>query len=179
MDMQQEIAGLMAKYGALNVAKQVRKMRTTDTSKIAKLQVELDKSLREFGSISLPRFRKEAAAAWHRVFPEGLEKKPVKGYQLFLQQMMPNVKAENPGLTHVECMAVVGRLWQARKGVPADEAVPRNTEEEGHDEDPGEVASDAEMEMEAEAEEPEDTDADPEEPPCRRSKRARVIRQLS
>lgn len=123
MEMRKELEALVSKYGSgINLAKEMRKLMGGDTTKRAKLEGALDKVLADYGTITLARFKKEAAKAWQRAFPEGVEKRELKGYQLFVKENMQRVKEENPGKTHMERMAIIGKMWQDSKGTPpADE----------------------------------------------------------
>lgn len=122
-----DLASLVSKYGnAANIVKELKKLQGGDSTKRAKLEAALDKVIADYGTITLARFKKEAAKAWHRAFPEGVEKREVKGYQLFVKETMPKVKEEHPDKTHTERMAMIGKMWQDSKGVPpapADEMV--------------------------------------------------------
>jgi hypothetical protein len=119
-NMREDLANLLNKYGgnAATLAKELKKINGTDGSKRAALETNLDKTISGYGTISLARFKKEAAKAWHRAFPAGLEKREVKGYQLFVKENMPKVKTDNPDKTHVERMAIIGQMWQDTKGAP-------------------------------------------------------------
>lgn len=130
MEMRQELEALVSKYGGntASLAKELRKLYSGDASKRAKLETALDKVIADYGTITLTRFKKEAAKAWHRAFPDGVEKREVKGYQLFVKENMARVKEENPDKTHTERMAIIGKMWQDSKGVspppPAEESEP-------------------------------------------------------
>lgn len=118
--MREDLAALVEKYGGngVNIARELKKLQGGDRTKRAKLETDLDKVLSEYGTISLARFKKEAAKAWNRAFPNGLEKRELKGYQLFVKETMPRVKEENPDKTHTERMAIIGKMWQESKGTP-------------------------------------------------------------
>lgn len=95
--MRVELEALVSKYGdPKQLAKELKKLQGGDATKRAKLEAGLDKVLAEYGTIALARFKKEAVSAWNRAFPEGLEKRELKGYQLFVKEKMPEVKASNP-----------------------------------------------------------------------------------
>lgn len=144
MEMQQELKALVAKYGNnSNLSKELKKLQGGDATKRSKLEAALDKVIAEYGTITLTRFKKEASKAWHRAFPEGVEKREVKGYQLFVKENMQRVKEENPGKTHVECMAIIGKMWQDSKGAapvePTTEHTPSTANtDEGQDDDTSE-----------------------------------------
>lgn len=126
MDMRTDLEALVARYGSgINLAKELKKLHDGDKSKRAKLEAAMDKVIADYGTITLARFKKEAAAAWRRAFPDGVEKRELKGYQLFVKETMPKVKADNPNATHIERMAIIGKMWQDSKGVP-----PAKTEQE-------------------------------------------------
>jgi hypothetical protein len=140
MEMRQELQALISKYGdAATMAKELRKLRGGDVTKRSKMEAGLDKVISDHGTISLSRFKKEATRAWHRAFPDGLEKRELKGYQLFVKEKMPDVKTANPNASHYERMSIIGRMWQASKGVaiaehddesdmnPEPEEVPKTT----------------------------------------------------
>lgn len=137
-DIRNELEALMDRYGdGANIAKELRNIRILrgegDGSKRAKLAIALDKVIADFGNITMSRFKKEATAAWKRAFPEGIEKREVKGYQLFVKENMAQVKAAHPDVSHKERIAIIGRMWQESKG----------------------TALEAEPEVEMEVEEPE------------------------
>jgi hypothetical protein len=157
--MRQEVQALMSKYGNANLVKEIKHLNGGDSSKKSKMEANLDKLLKEYGTISLARFKKEAAKAWHRAFPEGLEKREVKGYQLFVKENMPRVKSENPGASHSDRMAIIGKMWQDTKGTapPPPQPVPIDAH----------VPEPAIESME------EETETDPEPEPKRRMTRSR------
>lgn len=118
--MQSELQTLVARYGgATNLVREIKKIQNPTDSKKAKLEASMDKLLQEYGNISLARFKKEASKAWHRAFPDGLEKRELRGYQLFVKENMAAVKAAHPNKTHAERMAIIGGMWQESKGTPA------------------------------------------------------------
>lgn len=119
MEMRQELEALVSKYGSgADLAKELKKLQGGDSTKRARLEAALDKVIADYGTITLPRFKKEATKAWHRAFPEGVQKRELKGYQLFVKENMPRVKEENPDKTHTERMVIIGKMWQDSKGVP-------------------------------------------------------------
>lgn len=116
MAMRNDLEALISKYGnPADLAKELKKLQGGDVTKRSKLEAGLDKLLAEYGTISLTRFKKEAARAWNRAFPDGLEKRELKGYQLFVKEKMSEVKTANPAASHSERMAIIGRMWQAFK----------------------------------------------------------------
>jgi hypothetical protein len=119
-DMYKDLMELAAKYPDQSLASVFRKLRVNECSKTKALQEGLEKLVREFGNISRSRFRKEAGKAWDKVFPEGLEKKPLKGYQLYVKENMDRVRNENPGMSHPDRMKLLGQEWKAQKGGAAD-----------------------------------------------------------
>lgn len=122
MDMRQDLEALVSKYGNhADLAKELKKLRSGDSTKRARLETALDKVVADYGVITLSRFKKEAAKAWHRAFPEGVQKREVKGYQLFVKENMPRVKEDNPDKTHIERMVIIGKMWQDSKGVEGEE----------------------------------------------------------
>lgn len=134
-----DIQNLVAKYGGdvSNIAKEMKRLHSAD-SKISKLETGMDKLIADYGTISLARFKKEAAKAWKRAYPDGLEKRELKGYQLFVKETMPTVKTANPDKTHAERMAIIGKMWQESKGAPAPaEANAEAMEVENADADTG------------------------------------------
>lgn len=146
MDMQNDLAALVSKYGTgINLAKELKKLYGGDTTKRAKLEAALDRVISDYGTITLTRFKKEAAKAWHRAFPDGVEKRELKGYQLFVKENMPRVKEENPGKTHMERMVIIGKMWQDSKGT-APEPEPEPTPEE--DETPNDEPSTEDTQVE-------------------------------
>jgi hypothetical protein len=108
----------------------MRVIRGTAETKKFKIETGLDKLIQEYGTISLARFKKEAAKAWHRAFPDGIEKREVKGYQLFVKETMQRVKAATPNMTHHERMAIIGRMWQETKGTPPAPAPALETDDD-------------------------------------------------
>lgn len=133
-----DIQNLVAKYGGdvANIAKEMKRLNSSDT-KISKLETGLDKLIAEYGTISLARFKKEATKAWKRAYPDGLEKRELKGYQLFVKESMPEVKAANPDKTHVERMAIIGKMWKESKGI----TIPAPTPEPIHEVEMEEAAA--------------------------------------
>jgi hypothetical protein len=139
-NLRQELETLAQRYGGTaDLAREIRTIRNaqgvgTDTKK-SKLEAGMDKLIQDYGNISLARFKKEAAKAWQRAFPDGIEKRELKGYQLFVKETMPRVKAEHPDKTHVERMAIIGRMWQESKGAPVEvtieESAPRQLRARG------------------------------------------------
>lgn len=117
--MQTDIVNLISKYGdAKAIAKELKKLQGGDATKRVKLETALDKVLADYGTITVTRFKKEAVNAWNRAFPDGVEKREVKGYQLFVKENMQRVKADNPEATHIQRMTIIGKMWQDTKGVP-------------------------------------------------------------
>lgn len=118
-DIRSELQALMDRYGnSANIAKELRTLCQGDGTKRAKLATALDKVIADFGTITMSRFKKEATAAWKRAFPEGVEKREVKGYQLFVKEKMAQVKTDHPDASHKERIAIIGRMWQKSKGTP-------------------------------------------------------------
>lgn len=126
-NLAQEIAALVERYGENALKTTMRTLNDTKSAKMMKLQTGLAKVLEDTGSISFKKFKKEAHEAWKRANPEGdkeREKKPVRGYQLFVQENIHTVRADHPDLKHSECMAIVGRMWKENKPAAAPEESP-------------------------------------------------------
>lgn len=127
-NIRNELEALMDRYGnSADIAKELRTLRLLrgegDGSKRAKLAAALDKVLTDYGTITMTRFKKEATAAWKRAFPDGVEKREVKGYQLFVKENMAQVKLEHPTASHKERIAIIGRMWQESKAPQEPEPV--------------------------------------------------------
>lgn len=122
--MEHDIQALIARYGDAEIRGAIKKMHISDNSKSAKLAAGFAKLLEDVGAISMKRFKKEAALAWKKAYPDGMEKKPLRGYQLFVKETMPKVKSENPDKSHHERMTIIGRLWKQHCNPEPTETIP-------------------------------------------------------
>ena len=75
------------------------------------LRRALDGVLASFNTIPLARFKKEAASAWRRRYPDVTV--PMRDFQAFVKANIKGVRDSNPEASHAEHMREIGTMWRS------------------------------------------------------------------